>query len=89
MGTRPPDHVACATPNTQRLTRPGLPSSGPIGTPKTSQREILPRLKRISLRRKMEATGLSLRYCGLVQWSEDILHLRHSEALAELRVPDW
>jgi hypothetical protein len=46
------------------------------------RREILPLIQEVPLRRLVEATGLSLRYCSLIRRGERIPHPRHWHVLA-------
>jgi hypothetical protein len=48
--------------------------------PAVFQREILPLLQGVPLRRLVKATGLSLRYCSLIRRGEKVPHPRHWEA---------
>jgi hypothetical protein len=48
------------------------------------KREILPLIQEVPLRRLVEATGLSLRYCSLIRRDEKVPHPRHWEALREV-----
>ena len=44
------------------------------------EREILPQIQGTPLRKLMQATGLSLRYCSLIRRGERVPHPRHWEA---------
>jgi hypothetical protein len=46
------------------------------------EREILPLIQEVPLRRLMKATGLSLRYCSQIRRGEKVPHPRHSKAFA-------
>jgi CRISPR-associated endonuclease Cas1 len=48
------------------------------------QRDILPRVRQVSLNELTRATGLSLRYCWLIRRGERIPHPRHWAALASV-----
>jgi hypothetical protein len=45
--------------------------------PELFRREILPPIQEVPLRRLVDATGLSLRYCSLVRRGEMVPHARH------------
>jgi hypothetical protein len=45
--------------------------------PEVFRREILPLIEEVPLRRLVEATGLSLRYCSLIRRGEKVPHPRH------------
>jgi hypothetical protein len=47
------------------------------------ERDILPHIKHIPLRRLMEATGLSLRYVSQIRRGERVPHPRHWQAFRE------
>lgn len=47
------------------------------------QREILPHIRQIPLRRLMDATGLSLRYVSQIRRGERVPHPRHWRAFRE------
>jgi hypothetical protein len=53
--------------------------------PELFKREILPLTQGVPLRRLLEATGLSLRYCSLIRRGERVPHPRHWEALRTWR----
>jgi CRISPR-associated endonuclease Cas1 len=57
---------------------------GKLLDPTAFQRDILPRLQGIPLRRLMDATGLSLRYCSQIRRGEKTPHPRHWDALRRL-----
>ena len=74
------------------MERKGAASNRPkfrtdlIGKPESEmfKREIKPKLKNVSLRETMQATGLARTYCGMIRRGVRIPHPRHSEALSDL-----
>jgi hypothetical protein len=56
--------------------------------PEVFRREILPLIQGAPLRRLVEVTGLSLRYCSLIRRGEKVPHPRHWGALGGLRRND-
>jgi hypothetical protein len=51
--------------------------------PELFRREILPLIQGVPLRRLVDATGLSLRYCSLIRRGEKVPHPRHWAMLRE------
>lgn len=56
--------------------------------PAEFSRDILPRLERAPLRKIMEATGLSLRYCSIIRRGLYVPHPRHWETLSQVGETD-
>lgn len=56
--------------------------------PEAFKRDILPKLQGVPLRKLMEATGLSLRYCSLIRRGEKVPHPRHWGALGDVEGRD-
>jgi hypothetical protein len=52
------------------------------------QRDILPLIEHVPLRRLQEATGLSLRYVSLIRRGERTPHPRHWQALPAVGLPE-
>jgi len=52
--------------------------------PNQFEREILPAIQNVPLRRLAEATGLSLSYCALIRAGERVPRPRHWQALARV-----
>jgi hypothetical protein len=55
-----------------------------LADPEVFSREILPLIQEVPLRRLMEATELSLRYCSLIRKGDRIPHPRHWELLRQI-----